>query len=390
MFSEITDRFRQPLNALYAERDRRLAKGRKVVDLVSGNVTEYGLGFPPELLKSILADAPTQAQVYRPDPLGQRVAREAISHCYHEQGLEIAPAHIVLTPGTSVSYWYAFKLLANPGDEILSPTPSYPLFDSIAVLAGVRMVSYRLRRATRWEIDLDSLANAITPKTRAIVLISPHHPTGAVAQEDEVTAVAELAARHNLAIISDEVFSAFLFAHDRLPRPAATSAPLVLTLNGFSKMFALPSLKIGWMAVSGDPVRVRVALASLEMILDTFLSVNEIAQFAVPAIFERGRDFLAHYQKEIRARAELACRLLSQSPHLSVLAPEGGFHLAVRLRGSYTDEEKAAVHLLRKEGILLHPGYFYDLEPVHWVLSTVADPPTLRAALQAIIHFLAD
>src|SRR5262249_9692076 len=174
--------------------------------------------YPAETLAEILKEAAEAARIYRPDSLGQRPAREAITQYY--RGLQISSDHVVITPGTSVSYWYCFKLLTENGDEILCPQPSYPLFDYIARLAGVYMRQYRLDEKHGWAIDLDHLESQITTGTRAIVLISPHNPTGMVASEDELQRVAEIAARHALAIISDEVFSEFLFGLDAFPRAA--------------------------------------------------------------------------------------------------------------------------------------------------------------------------
>src|SRR5581483_1751921 len=306
MFSEIANEFQGETNPLYRERDLLLSRGEKVTDLVSGNVHHHGIHYPQAILEQALRDAAGLARIYRPDPLGQAAARDAISRYYREEGLSIPPGQIVLAPGTSLSYWYAFKLFAGPGDEILSPRPTYPLFDAIASLAGVRMADYRLREGSRWEIDFEHLESRITERTRAIVLISPHNPTGAVAGEAELARLAEVAARRQLPIISDEVFSPFLFRRERLPRPAATAAPLVLTLNGFSKMLALPGMKIGWIAFSGEAPLVRKALAAAETISDTFLPVNETAQFAVPALLEGAKEFRSEYRSAVQERARLA------------------------------------------------------------------------------------
>lgn len=387
MFSETIAHFDLPTNALYREKAKLLSQGTKILDLVSGNVHEQGLNYPYSILQRVLRQASKRAHRYRPDPLGQRVAREAISRYYAEQGLSVSCDYIVLTPGTSVSYWYAFKLLANPGEEILSPQPSYPLFDSIAALCGVRMVPYRLQETQRWEIDWPHMESQITPKTRAIVLISPHNPTGAVANAKEIVELATLASRHQLPIIADEVFSPFLFCSDRFSRPAETQAPLVLTLNGFSKMFALPGLKIGWLAVSGETSLVQKALKALEMISDTFLPVNEVAQCAVPGIFSHGRDFLKNYRAEISSRCKKAVELLARSKRLPFIRPEGGFYLTVRIKDGKRDEETMALDLLKKERILIHPGYFYDLEPDAFVLSFVTKPKVLEIALQKIMRY---
>lgn len=387
MFSNIADHFQGETNPLYRERDMLLAQGKKVIDLVSGNVHHHGILYPQSILNQALASAAEQARIYKPNPFGQPIAREAISRFYREEGLSIPAEQIVVTPGTSLSYWYAFKLFAGPGDELLSPRPTYPLFDAIATLAGVRMIDYRLREADRWTIDLDHLESQITPRTRAIILISPHNPTGAAAQEDEVTRLAEIAARHHLPILSDEVFSPFLFRQDRLPRPAATNAPLVLTLNGFSKMLALPGMKIGWIALSGEAPLVRKALAALETISDTFLPVNEIAQFSVPSLFEGAKNFIPDYQSAIRERARIAVDLLSRSDRLSLIPPEGGFYLTVRINDPKADEEEIALDLLRRHSLLLHPGFFYDLDPPHLVLSFVSEPSLLQTAMEKLTAY---
>ena len=178
--------------------------------------------------------------------------------------------------------------------------PSYPLFDYIARLCGVTLTNYELDESRDWAIDLEHLERQISSKTRAIVLISPHNPTGMVASMDQLHELAAIAARYEVPIISDEVFSEFLFDHETLPRPALTDAPLIFTLNGLSKMFALPGMKIGWIGVSGDEHLVDKSLSALELISDTFLPVNETAQFAVPQnLCQRARDSLRDYKQWI-------------------------------------------------------------------------------------------
>src|SRR6266705_1795738 len=209
IFSELAENLGGSKNPLYLLHDRLKSEGAKIVDLVRGNVNEHGIVYPPEALDHILKDAAAQTRIYRPDSLGQRPAREAIAQYY--KPLNIPADQILLTPGTSVSYWYCFKLLAEPGGEILCPKPSYPLFDYIAGLSGVQMTHYRLIEPRKWAIDLDYLEHQITTRTRAIILISPHNPTGMVAGAEELKGLADIARRHALPIISDEVFSEFLF-----------------------------------------------------------------------------------------------------------------------------------------------------------------------------------
>jgi alanine-synthesizing transaminase len=362
-------------NPLYLLRDELNHDGSAVIDLVRGNVNEHGIVFPPDLLNTILHDAAESARVYRPDSFGQAAAREAVARYYDGQ---IPPGQVVITPGTSVSYWYCFKLLAEPGDEILTPQPSYPLFDYIAKLCGIRLSHYRLREDRGWAIDLNHLEDRITTKTRAIVVISPHNPTGMVAGDSELSALAEIATRHNLPIISDEVFSEFLFGLESLPRPASTSAPLVFTLNGLSKMFALPGMKVGWIGLSGNPELVAKSLSALELISDTFLPVNEIAQFAVPQIFEKGRSFLTDYRKWIATCRSTAMEALAGC---TFVEPRGGFYITLPIPD---DEEQSAARLLRDAHILAHPGYFYDIRPDHLVMTFIHDPSVISEAFRKI------
>jgi aspartate/methionine/tyrosine aminotransferase len=374
-FSSLAESLVASKNPLYVLHDELRAAGHPILDMVKGNVNEHGIVFPQEPLRKILAEASEFARVYKPDSFGQLVAREAISRYY---GSRIPASHFVVTPGTSVSYWYCFKLLAEPGDEILTPQPSYPLFDYIARLCGVTLTNYELDESEDWAIDLQYLERQISSKTRAIVLISPHNPTGMVASAEQLQELAAIAARYEVPIISDEVFNEFLFGEDALPRPCFTDAPLVFTLNGFSKMFALPGMKIGWIGVSGDEHLVDRSLAALELISDTFLPVNETAQFAVPQIFARGQTFLADYKQWIANCRNLAMDCLSGC---SFTRPKGGFYITLRLSH---DEEQSALRLLRDEQILVHPGYFYDIAPNHLVMTFIQDAANLRRAFTAI------
>lgn len=230
-----------------------------------------------------------------------------------------------------------------------------------------------------WMIVLDYLEDQINERTRAIVVISPHNPTGMVVDSSQGDALAAIARRHDLPIIADEVFSEFVFEGPGV-RLADGDTPLVFTLNGFSKTFALPGMKIGWVAVSGTSNLVGKALATLELISDTFLPVNEIAQFAVQAVFERGADFLEDYRHRMSERRNTALAALKG---LDLVAPRGGFYLIL----PYTrdiDEENLAIELLEEEHLLVHPGYFYDTDGRHLVLSYVQQPSVLKDALQRL------
>ncbi len=378
MFSRIASKLHGESNVLYRLRDELKNQGHEIRDLVSGNINEQGFVFPQELLEEILVRGSRQCRIYSPDSFGQQSARDAVSEFYRDCGHEIGPERILITPGTSISYWYCFKLLADEGDEILCPCPSYPLFDYIALLSGVRLIPYRLEESRGWDIDVDQLEACVSTRTRALILISPHNPTGHVAASEEISGLAEVARRHDLAIISDEVFSEFLFRHQSLPRPMSGTAPLVFTLNGFSKMFALPGMKFGWVAVSGDPDRVRESLRALELISDTFLPVNETVQASAPEIFRQGREVRLEFARRVRESWETAENLLAHARNCSYIRPDGGFYVTLRIGA--LDEERAAEAILRQNYMMIHPGYFYDINPNHLVLSFVRHPESIRAS----------
>jgi len=386
MFSRIASKLHAQSNALYKLRDELKAQGHAVRDLISGNINDHGFIFPQNLIEEILVRGSREARIYHPDSFGQRPAREAVSGFYRESGLTMDPDCILITPGTSLSYWYCFKLLADEGDEILCPCPSYPLFDYIAMLSGVKLIPYRLVEARDWAIDLDRLEASVSNKTRALVLISPHNPTGHVSSPEEIAGLVDVAIRHDLAIISDEVFSQFLFRQWSLPRPAGSAAPLVFTLNGFSKMFALPGMKFGWMSVTGDPDKVRQALRSLELISDTFLPVNETVQAGAPEIFQLGHAVRFELGLRIRECWNLAEEILSNSQHYTFVKPDGGFYVTLRLND--LDEERGAETILQEEHLLVHPGYFYDMDPNHLILSFVQMPEAIQDSLPRLLRAL--
>ena len=369
MFSDVVDDLIGSLNPLARAKSERLQSGKPVYDYASGSVHDAGLIFPQDVLKSALDRAFVQSEKYQPDSKGQRVAREAVAK-YYPGYVTRDEERVILTPGTSQSYWYVFALLANADDQIVVPRPCYPLFEYIAKLCKVRLAYYDLEvRDGRWCLNTESLSRAITPRTRGIVLISPHNPTGHVLSREETAVVRHIASEKQIPLIVDEVFYEFVF-DDTLrdldgqlaQRAGLRDCPLVFTLNGFSKMFALPGMKIGWIKVDGSADLVRRSVAALETIADTFLATNEIAQFAVPEIFKKGVDFMEMYKKVVRERFE------DMRSWYSVV-PQGGFY-GVKCIGD-RDEDVYVLELLQEKGVLVHPGYFYSLSEAGIVFSFV-------------------
>lgn len=378
------------MNQITATSRSLIAQGKPIIDLTTANPIECGFQFPFELLEKEYRKY-FQHQFYHPDPKGDILARKAIKDFYAAKNWEIDEASILLTAGTSESYLHLFTLLAQPGDHILAPLPAYPLFDHLASQARISLRHYPLDETNGWKIDLDALEQAIDHHTRAIILISPHNPTGAVHTEDELRDIATLAAAHRLPLMCDEVFCDFLFTGHPYPRLATIADRLlVFTLNGLSKMLALPSLKLGWMVVSGEPSRVVHVVDKLETQIDALLTTHTPIQQALPAILREGRSFQKSYTDEVRRRRDLALALIATSPHLTCHPPQGGFHLMLEVKTPKPmDEEELVIRLMKEAGVFVHPGFFYDWEQgTHLVMSFLSPPERLETGLQALIRFL--
>jgi len=255
MFSKLSKSFASELNALTQLKQQLDAQKIAVHDFTQAVTGERNVQFPDEILQQAVGDGLERAKFYRPHALGQWTARQAVQAFYAERHVKVAAEHILMTPGSSLAYWYLFRLLANPGDEILCPVPTYPLFDFIAQMADVNIRHYPIKEFSEkpfWRSRVSDIEDRITTKTKAIIIVSPHNPTGWVADAEFLKELGEVAKRHQIAIIHDEVFSEFCFEHETLPRLQNTAAPLVFSINGISKNFALPGMKLGWVAAHGE------------------------------------------------------------------------------------------------------------------------------------------
>ncbi|HEY3738955.1 MAG TPA: pyridoxal phosphate-dependent aminotransferase [Bryobacteraceae bacterium] len=316
--------------------------GKPLLDLTGSNPTHAGFAWPSDLLAPL---ADERALAYDPDPRGLLSAREAVAdyqQCSTDQ--------VLLTASTSEAYSYLFKLLADAGEEILAPRPSYPLFDFLAALELVRIVPYPLFYDHGWSIDMAALEEAITDRTRAIVVVNPNNPTGSYLRASELAALERLCARHDLALISDEVFADFALTDgdsDRLLSVARGVDPktTAFSLGGLSKACALPQLKLGWI-VSNSPA----ALGRLELIADTYLSVSTPVQMALPKLLAGRHEIQRQILERLRANRQ-------RVP--GALAVEGGWTAVIRVPRLESDEE-FVLRLLDEEGVLVQPGFFYD------------------------------
>jgi aspartate/methionine/tyrosine aminotransferase len=288
-------------------------------------------------------------------------AREAVCGYYATKRVEVDPSQVVLTASTSEAYSLVFKLLCEPGDEIIVPVPSYPLFDYLAQVNDVTVRPYHLRYAGEWQIDIESMRLALTERTRGIVVVSPHNPTGHFLKRAEYESIRKLAAERDLALIVDEVFIDYPFAEDneRLPSTAVSEPLLTFTLNGISKSVGLPQLKLGWIVVSGKSQLKNEALARLEIMADTFLSVNTPVQVALPDILRNARDVRNQIAERVRINFLQLQRLVEGSSLCSALECEGGWYAVLRLPKLKSDEEWA-LELLTNESVLVFPGYFFE------------------------------
>jgi len=376
-----------PIEKTYRE---LLAQGQKVIRLFSGNPTEEGFQFPPAILEEAYRLSFTK--IYSPHPKGLKQAREAIAEYYLRDKIQINPENILLTSGTSESFFYLFSLLVHPGDNILTPNPSYPLFDYIASLAHVEMKHYPLVENRAWQIDIEALKNKIDSKTRAIVLVSPHNPTGSVANAYQVQELVDLANARQIPLICDEVFSEFYFGNGSFSRPIAIAKPhLCFTLNGISKMFALPAYKLSWIVLSGESKKVEEAVDRLETTADTFLSCHIPIQEALPRLFEEGWSFVESYKKEVGERRILALEILQKIPQIEFVKPEGAFYLMFKLKSSsrFSSEEDFVIQLMKEKNVFVHPGYFYDYEEgIHGVISFLCEREKIKTGLEHLTDFI--
>jgi alanine-synthesizing transaminase len=361
-------------------REKR-ARAETLLDLTESNPTAAGFLYPRELVIGALADP--RLLRYEPHPAGLAEARAAVSGYYPG----ISPDQMLLTASTSEAYGYLFKLLADPGEEVLVPRPSYPLFEFLAALEGVRPVQYPLIYHGGWAIDFDALERSITRRTRAIVLVNPNNPTGSFLKRTELAELVALCRRHGIAILSDEVFSDYVFGNDprRVASLAGVDDVLTFVLSGFSKVLGLPQLKLGWVVVQGpEPARSQ-AMERLELIADTYLSVGTPVQWAAATLLE-GREAI---QKQILDRVQenrrfLASRIGSESPW-RLLETEGGWYAVLEAPKIHTEEEWVLA-LLEEHNVIVQPGFFFDFEKEAFlIVSLLTRSEAFREGIQRVL-----
>ena len=351
------------------------AAGQEVVDLTESNPTQAGFMYPAELLAPLSAK---EARQYTPAPLGLRSAREAVAADYRRRGAEVDPERIVLSASTSEAYSWLFKLLCNPGDAVLVPRPSYPLFEHLARLEAVRAVPYELRYHGRWEIDADTVARA-PDDTRAVLVVSPNNPTGSFVSRKELDRIASVCRDRGWAIVADEVFADYpLTVQTPDTEIVMNRNVLSFTLGGASKSLGLPQVKLGWMVVDGPPQECQQALTALEIIADTFLSVGTPVQVAAPALLGGGETIRRQIRSRLAGNVARAREVARRYPSCSVLDVDGGWSLVVRVPAT-RGEDALALELLERERVLVHPGYFFDFPHEAFIVVSLLPPEGIFA-----------
>jgi len=370
-------------NALARLRAERLAAGLDLLDLTLSNPTKAGFAYPGEEIRRALAQPSVLA--YEPHPRGSRAAREAVA-AWHGRGLDAED--LVLTASTSEAYAWLFKLLGDPGDEVLVPSPSYPLFEWLAALEGLVARPVPAFRFERWHLDLGGLALACGPRTRAVVVVNPNNPTGHFLTWAEWRGLCAFCAERGLALIVDEVFADFVLeaGGERLPSALEDPAPPcpVFVLSGLSKVALLPQVKLGWIAVRG-PGR-EALLERLEFIADQYLSPSASAQAAAWALLALAPGLQAQVSDRLRRNLEGLDGLLRGAPAWGRLPVEGGWTVILR-RPSVTSDDAFAEELLRGQGVLVHPGAFYGIPGEgHMVLSLLVPEAALQEGVRRMLE----
>jgi alanine-synthesizing transaminase len=345
------------------------AAGKPLIDLTVSNPTECGFRYDEEAILGALQNP--AALKYEPNPRGLATARSAVARYYAERDAQVPVDDIFLTTSTSEAYSFVFRALCDPQDELLIPQPSYPLFEFLADIQDVRLLRYPLIYDYGWQIDFHALEQSITPRTRGVIVVHPNNPTGHFCKPEEIRKLNEICAARELAIIADEVFLDFALKPEvEPPTFAGNSGALTFTMSGLSKICGLPQMKAAWLIASGPGQSKSEtsaelsssgsqAAARIEVIADTFLSMNAPIQLAIPSFLAQRHGFQKQLMERVRGNLVELDRQLAKQKSCTRLAVEGGWNAVIRVPATRSDED-LALELLATRGIYVHPGHFYD------------------------------
>jgi alanine-synthesizing transaminase len=376
MFSKRTAWNLEP-NPLSKALANRLSSGKPVIDLTESNPTKCGFYFEAEQILGALGH-PASLQ-YDPVPQGLLPTRNAVADYYRARGCAVNINDIFLITSTSEAYSFLFRTLCNPGDELLVPQPGYPLFNFLADIQDVTTVRYPLIYDYGWQIDFHALQWAITPRTRGIIVVNPNNPTGHFCRAYDMERLNELCVERELALIADEVFLDFSVGGDLLPTFASNNKALTFTMSGLSKISGLPQMKVAWLIATGPQALKQQAVARLEMIADTHLSMNTPMQLALPVLLELRHNFQQQCAERTRNNLAQLDKLLSTQKLCTRLNLEGGWYAILRVPVTGSDEE-FALGLLNTRGVYVHPGHFYDFPADGYLVVSLITPELPFAA----------
>ena len=343
---------------------RHRESGQPLLDLTVSNPTVCGFSYD----EAAILDALTfpEALRYDPEPRGLLSARAAVVEYYREKkpGASLDPERVILTTGTSEAYSFLFRLLCEPGDEVLVAHPSYPLFDFLAAIHDVKLCAFPLVYDYGWQLDFPALRQAISSRTRAILVVHPNNPTGHFISCAEAELISAISREHDLALVVDEVFVDYELgvAEDHKKRHGTwmgSAEALTFVLSGLSKIAALPQMKVGWIAVGGPDGLVGDAMARLEVIADTYLSLNAPIQYALPQLLAHRRTIQPQILSRIKVNLAQLDGQLARQQAISRLKVEGGWYAVLRVPAGQSDEE-LAIRLIEEQSVLVHPGHFYE------------------------------
>jgi alanine-synthesizing transaminase len=333
------------------------AAQKPLLDLIASNPTKCGFEYKNHDILLALCNA--AALGYDPDPSGLESARRAVAAYYAARGDDVSVQDVILTTSTSEAYSFIFRTLCNPGDEILVPEPSYPLFGFLADIQDVRLARYPLVYDYGWQIDFHALERAITGRTRGVIVVHPHNPTGHFFKPGETAQLNAICSERELAVIADEVFLDFAVTGKQPASFAANAGTLTFTMSGLSKISGLPQMKISWLVAGGPGKLKKQALARLEVIADTYLSMNAPVQLATPVLLEQRHVFQKQLMARVRRNLAELDRQFAAQEACTRADVEGGWYAVLRVPATRSDED-LAIELLAKSNVYVHPGHFYD------------------------------
>lgn len=382
--------FTYAIRNIVAEAKKVESAGKPVKYLNIGDPIPFGFRTPPELVAAVDRAMREGHNGYTPSP-GILAAREAVARDFQARGVPTDPDRVVITSGTSEGIELTLGALADPGDEVLVPTPTYPLYTAVLAKIGARAVYYRTDPANGWQPDLDHLRSVITPRTRALVSIDPNNPTGAIYPEATRRALIELADRHGFPLLADEVYGDLGYDGD-VPATAALDpdAPII-SFSSLSKAYVAPGWRAGWLNVGRSP-RLDTVLAAIKKLADGRLCSPGPMQYAVAAALDGNRSHLPALRTALRERAELTVRKLNAIPGMSCVAPAAAFYAMpkVELPPGRTDEDYVLA-LLRETGVLVVYGSGFGTSPADGFFRVVflAPPEELSGIYDTIADFTA-